>query len=99
MLQIKIIPEDNLARLNDSVNTFLSDLTSDAVRDIDIDADRIIAVIQYEMAEAWKKMLCADCQHWDDGQSADAVMGICQMCGGRKRFNNKACSKFKDVRD
>ena len=98
MLKVKIIDGVTKHKLEDELNEFLSTLTSEAVRNIVYDFPNFTVAIEYEMEEAWKNMICADCQHWDDGNSIDSVMGLCHECGGRKRFNCKACERFKDIR-
>lgn len=98
MLKVKIIDAVTRHKMEDELNGFLSSLTSEDVRNITYDFPNLTVAIEYEITDAWKNMICADCQYWDDGNSADAVIGMCQECGGRKRFNCKACERFKDVR-
>ena len=35
---------------------------------------------------------------WDDGGET-TTSGLCHQCGQRRRFNNKACRSFRDVRE
>ena len=97
MLQIKTFHHNDPQHIDDLVNQFLATLTSEAVKDIDV-RESGFAVVTYEVKDTWSDMICADCSYWDDTGSADAVIGLCQECGGRKRFNCKACQKFKDIR-
>ena len=97
MLQVKILAGSDLEGLNSQINSFLANLATEAVKDISISLDTMTAIIQYDIQDAWVEKLCVDCKHWDSGQHA-SVIGLCQECGGRKRFNNQACQQFKDVR-
>lgn len=98
MLQIKLLQGKDIETLTDKVNAFLASLSSEAVKGIDVNDTKWIAVIQYEHKDEWEGKMCCDCQHWDDSGSDDAVVGLCQECGGRRRFSAKACECFKDVR-
>lgn len=98
MLQIKLLQGKDMETLTDKVNEFLASLSSEAVKDINVNDTKWIAVIQYEHKDEWEGMMCCDCKHWDDSGSDDAVAGLCQECGGRRRFSAKACERFKDVR-
>lgn len=96
MLQIKTF-SGLTESIDDQVNAFLRTLKSEAVKDIDV-RETGFAVIQYEIKDAWSDRICSECKYWDDGGSVDSVNGLCQECGGRRRFNCKACDRFKDVR-
>ena len=100
MLQVKILQEVEVTSLNESVNKFLAEIKSEEVKDIQFDLNDIpaIAIIQYEVTEAWVNEKCYDCKYWDDGGDSSAVSGLCHECGGRRRFNCNACSHFKDIR-
>ena len=100
MLQVKIIQENELDSLNRSVNEFLATIHTDKPIDIKWELQDIpfIAIIQYEHKEPWMDEKCYDCKYWDDGGDSAAVSGLCRECGGRRRFNCKACSAFKDMR-
>lgn len=99
MLQIKLVEGKDSTELNNNTNEFLATIQSEAVKDITVDVPNMTAIIQYILEEKWKGHLCCDCQHWDDGGSLESVTGLCQECGGRRRFNNKSCPQFKDVRE
>lgn len=96
MLQIKIVQGKSLDDLTNKVNEFLISIKT--ATNITVDSTNLTAVIQHEIDEEWKNQICADCRYWDCGNSSDALIGTCQMCGLRKRFNNTACDKFNDVR-
>lgn len=98
MLQIQIVTGENIERLNINVNKFLATINSDAVKNIDVNVPNLTAIIQYKTKEIWQDRLCSECKYWDDSGSSDAVTGLCQECGGRRRFNCKACESFKDLR-
>ena len=98
MLQLKTIIVKSIADLDTSVNEFLSTIESDAFRSLEVKEEKGLAFILYEVMEGWKERMCCECQYWDDGGSSDSVSGLCQECGGRRRFNCKACNRFKDVR-
>lgn len=99
MLQIKLITGGILKEWIKEVNLFLATLPSDAVKDIELDKQALIALISYQAEEEYTNRLCCDCQHWDDGGSPSATGGLCHECGGRRRFNAKACKYFKDIRE
>lgn len=98
MLQIKIISAYTATELTDKTNEFLATLETEAVKDIKVDTAKMSSVIHYEVKEPWKGQMCGDCKYWDDGGSPDAVSGLCHECGGRRRFNCRACKAFKDIR-
>ena len=97
MLQIKtfICSAD---KIDDAVNEFLKTIKTEDVLKVET-KDVGFVIVQYEVKEAWVNRLCCDCKYWDDGGSADSVGGLCIECGGRRRFNCKACDRFIDVRD
>ena len=82
MLQVKVILTDNVTHLEQKMNEFLSGVETEAVKDIKVDTTTSTATIQYEVIEAWKNRICADCHE----------------CGRRTRFNCRACKCFKDIR-
>ena len=98
MTQIELVDGKTIKSLKDATNDFLAGYESDAIKEISFDFDHMVAVIKYETDANWKNCLCSECQYWDDSGSADAVSGLCQEHGGRKRFNCRACAKFKDIR-
>lgn len=94
MLQIKYLQGKDIETLEKNVNEFLASLTSEVK---DIKTDQNMAVILYEVMETWKNRICCECQYWDDGGET-TTSGLCHDCGQRRRFNNKACKNFKDIR-
>lgn len=98
MLQVKVILTDNVTHLEQNINEFLSGVETEAVKDIKVDATTGAATIQYEVIEAWKNHICADCKYWDDGGEPSAVGGLCHEIGRRMRFNCRSCKNFKDIR-
>lgn len=97
MLQIKTFIK-SIDRIDEEVNAFLATINADDVKNIDV-KDAGFIVIQYEVKEAWVNRLCCDCKYWDDEGDTSSVGGLCHECGGRRRFNCKACDRFVDVRD
>lgn len=95
MLQVKILKPEG-TELETSINSFLATIEASTVKDIKLNGAS--AMILYEVKHPWECSLCCDCQYWDDGGSVESVSGLCQECGGRRRFNCKACSHFKDIR-
>jgi hypothetical protein len=79
MIQIKAVPFTTNEELEASVNAFLSGIDSDAFRSIEVKEG--LALILYNVKEAWKDRMCSECQFWDDSGSADAVSGLCQEHG------------------
>ena len=98
MVQIQLFKGLDAKDLQDQVNGFLKMIDSEAVKDIRTDLEKNNAVILYEMVEEWSKRKCYDCKYWDDGGDPSSTSGFCIECGGRRRFNCKACKNFKDER-
>ena len=91
-----IIPKiKELEELEKDVNSFLDSLDDDPKRVV-YDMEKCYAVIEYDNVR--NGALCCECKFWDTGQSSDGVIGLCQRCGGGKRFSDKACAKYEDVR-
>ena len=95
MLQIKMFSGLNI---ESDINEFLKGIDEDSLIGMTWNELQTQAVLQYKLKEAWDGMMCGDCKYWDDGGSTSAVSGICHECGGRRRFNSRACKCFKDVR-
>lgn len=93
-MQVKIIVGNSYAELETDVNEFLADLSEDP-KSIQFDLDNWSAIIEYDKNI---KAMCCDCKHWDDGGDVEALIGLCQKNGGRKRFSCKSCKDFLDVR-
>ena len=100
MLQVKIVQECEVADLNKSINDFLATIKSEDVKDIKYGLSDIplIAIIQYEVTQAYTNRKCYDCELWDDGGDPSSTSGLCHDCGQRRRFNCNACKSFKDIR-
>lgn len=96
MLQIKTIIKE-IDEIDNEVNAFLATIPTESVVSVETKA-RGFVVVLYEVKELWSGRLCCDCQYWDDCGSVDSVSGLCQEHGGRRRFNCKACDRFKDIR-
>ena len=99
MLHIKTVFFSSVKEIDASVNEFLDTIETESFRSIEVKEEKGMALILYEVKEEWKNRICYECKYWDDGGSTDSVSGLCQECGGRRRFNCKACNRFKDVRD
>ena len=103
MLQVKILQENKVSDLNNSINDFLATIKTEDVKDIKfgLTAENfpLIAIIQYEVKETFADRKCYDCKYWDDGGDTSSTSGFCIECGGRRRFNCNACAAFKDVRE
>lgn len=93
-MRVKFIEGVSLENLEAEMNAFLAGLKNDP-KSVRYEFDRVLAIIEYDDVE--KGRLCIDCKYWDD--NGDNLIGLCQMCGGRKRFSDKSCNKFKDVRE
>ena len=100
MLQVKILQEHEVTDLNKSINDFLATIKTEDVKDIKYELSDfpLIAIIQYEVKEAYTNRKCYDCKYWDDGGDTSSTSGFCIECGGHRRFNCNACKAFKDVR-
>lgn len=97
MLQIMSINGSNLSDLTQGINNALSAIKSNNPQ-VQV-LNELSAVIIYEVEEPNKNCLCCDCQYWDDSNNSTGLVGLCHACGGRKRFSDKACDSFKDVRE
>ena len=98
MLQVEIVTDVTAEGLKQAINTFLLTLQDDAVKDIKVEASEGIATILYVVKESWRGHMCCDCRYWDDSNDCEALIGLCQVCGGRRRFSSNSCEKFQDVR-
>ena len=98
MLQTKLIQGTDLPDLFGNLNLFLSQVQSDEKPTIHYQLNDLIIIVEYETNAAYKNAICCECQLWDDSGSSQSLIGFCQLCGQRKRFNCKACSSYKDVR-
>lgn len=94
LMQVKFITGKDLANLESNLNSFLATLSSDPT--IKYELADLTAIVEF--SEVLKDTICCDCRHWDCGNSSDSVIGFCQMCGQRKRFNSKGCNKYADIR-
>jgi len=96
MIQIKFVQGKDLVTLEKGVNEFLASLSSEEVKDIK--REECLVTILYDKKDAWVGMMCCDCKYWDDG-GEPVPIGLCQECGQRRRFDAKACDRYKDVRE
>ena len=98
MLQTKFVLGSDLIDLNETLNEALSNIKSENIN-IKYELDKILAIIEYEIEEAYKGRICCDCAFWDDHGNNESLNGFCTMTGKRMRFNCHACPKFKDLRE
>ena len=96
MLQVKFVLGVDSLDLTECLNRTLSNLKHEVI-DVKF-PDNTTAAIIYEIKEEYKDRICCDCSLWDDTTSTSNLIGLCQFCGKRKRFNDKACRDFKDIR-
>ena len=92
-MQVKLVEGKNAQALETNLNEFLSTLTQNPTS-IKYDFAVMTAVVEYETM--MKGAICCDCRFWDD--NGDNLIGLCQRCGGRKRFSEHACNCFVDIR-
>ena len=97
MLQVKTVYGTDVPSLTRSLNETLSQITSE-VKSVHI-VNEVTAIIIYDEIQLFEKRICCECQYWDDSQNPGGMMGICQHNGGRKRFGEKACRDYKDIRE
>lgn len=97
MLQTKFVYGTDLVDLNQSLNKALSEINSEKVN-VQYFLDKYIAIIEYGIEEEYKKEICCDCAYWDDSHNTNNLIGLCQLCGKRKRFSDKACPSYLDKR-
>lgn len=96
MFRTKLVMGVDPPDLNEGLNKALSEITSESI-DIKF-ADSKTAFIIYEIEELYKKEICCDCAYWDDSHNTNNMVGLCQHCGQRKRFSDKACPNYLDIR-
>ena len=92
-MQVKIISKSTFDEMEVEINNFLSTLPQNPTN-IKYDLENCITIIEYDCVRAGA--ICCECKFWDD--NGDNLIGLCQRCGGRKRFSDKACNKYEDVR-
>ena len=92
-MQVKFIEGVTLESLEREINDFLAELSEDP-KSIMYNFDNLSAVIEYNNVR--KGAICCECAFWDDGGSHDALIGLCQRCGGKRRFSDKSCNKYED---
>lgn len=92
-MQVKILVGDTYAELERKVNDFLDELHEDP-KEVRIDLENWSAVIEYDKT---LNALCCECKWWDAND--DDTIGLCQKRGGRKRFNNRCCKEYVDIRE
>ena len=97
MLQVKFVIGYDLMDLNESLNEALSKIKSENVS-IKYELNNTLAIIEYEVQEAYKERLCCECAYWDDSGNSESLNGFCTMTGKRMRFNCHACPNYKDIR-
>ena len=97
MLQTKFVYGTDLVDLNQSLNKALSEINSEKVN-VQYFLDKYIAIIEYGIEEEYKNEICCDCAHWDGSHNTNNLYGLCQLCGKRKRFSDKACPSYLDKR-
>ena len=97
MLQTLPVIGKDLSDLTQGINTALSTIKSKNPQ-VQFLTEQS-AVIIYELTNIYENCICCECQYWDESQNPGGMMGLCQHNGGRKRFSNKACDDYKDVRE
>ena len=96
MIQIKFLQGKDLETLENNVNEFLASLSSEEIKEFK--REDCLVTILYERKDAWIGKMCCDCKYWDDCGDTSTTSGLCQECGQRRRFNSKACDRYKDLR-
>lgn len=91
-MRVKILVGSNLGELEDNVNNFIASL-SEEPKDVKVDVSDWSAVVVYDEA---KSGICCECKWWDC--TDEGLIGLCQRHGGRKRFSNKSCKEYVDIR-
>lgn len=94
-MQVRFIEGLSLENLEQEINKFLAGIP-DEPKSVRYDFDNLLAIIEYSNVRGGA--ICCECRYWDDSGSHDALIGLCQRCGGRKRFSDKSCNYFEDVR-
>lgn len=94
MKKIRLVEGDSIADLESKTNAALEDIESEV--DIRYMLPELIIALEYEVKKV--KLMCADCQFYDNTQTVHKAWGVCQKCGQRIRFNNEPCDRFEDLR-
>ena len=92
-MQVKFITGADINQVEVLLNEFLETLSETPT--IKYDLNNLTVIVEYTTIR--NGAICCECRHWDE-YSGDGLMGMCQMCGQRKRFSSKCCSKYADVR-
>ena len=91
-MQVKIFVGQSYEDLETKVNEFLGQLPEDP-KSIQFDLDNWSAIVEYDRVV---NAICCECKNWDAEEGE--LMGLCQKRGCRKRFSNKSCKDFDDIR-
>lgn len=97
MLQVKFVYGKDMPDLNENLNKTLSEITSEKT-DIKYELNQLMAIIEYEVYEAYKDRLCCECAFWDDDGKSSTLACFCTMTGKRMRYNCHACAQYRDIR-
>lgn len=98
MLKTKFVKAPDVFLLETELNEELSKIAADEVN-IKYFIDECMAVIEFKAEQEYSKRFCSECAHWDDDGSSSSLSCFCTQDGKRKRYNHKACSEYKDIRD
>ena len=95
-MRVKFIEGLNIENLENEINRFLAEIPDDPIS-LKYDFENLRAIVEYNSVN--RNAICCECKFWDDGGKHDALIGLCQRCGGRKRFSDKVCGKYEDIRE
>ena len=96
MRKVRIIEGVSKTDLEEKTNEALSSIESESILTNYNFLDKNIVVIEYEAKEV--KLMCVDCQFYDNSASIHKAWGVCQCKGQRVRFNSEICDRFCDLR-
>ena len=94
MKKIRLVEGDSIADLESKTNKVLEEIETDV--EVRYMLPELIIALEYEVKKV--KLMCADCQSYDNTQSVHKAWGVCQVCGKRIRFNEEPCDRFVDLR-
>lgn len=95
MKKIRLVEGTSIKELEVNANEALEGIESDNI-DIKYMLPEKVIVLEYDYKPIQLK--CMDCQFYDTTQTIAKAFGVCQCKGERKRFSEKACDDFKDIR-
>lgn len=93
--KIRLVEGTSIKELEVNANEALDSIESENI-DIKYMLPEKVIILEYDYKPI--KLTCMDCRFYDPNATVAKAWGICQCKGERKRFNEKSCEDFKDLR-